>query len=126
MEFVNLTRHGGIGSNCYWLRVGGKNILLDAGSDPKIEGLASTPDLRRLPPGSADAIIITHAHQDHVGSLPVVTRQESQCPVFMTEATANITNIMLHNSVNVMTRQREELNLMEYHSIQPPFAFLHG
>ena len=114
MEFVNLTRHGGIGSNCYWLRVGGKNILLDAGSDPKIEGLASTPDLRPLPPGSADAIIITHAHQDHVGSLPVVTRQESQCPVFMTEATANITNIMLHNSVNVMTRQREELNLMEY------------
>ena len=34
MEFVNLTRHLGIASNCYWLRVGGKNIILDAGADP--------------------------------------------------------------------------------------------
>jgi Cft2 family RNA processing exonuclease len=32
----------------------------------------------------------------------------------MTEGTANIADIMLHNSVNVMTRQREELKLMEY------------
>lgn len=49
MEFVNLTRHTGIGSNCYWLSVGGKNIILDAGSDPKVDGIGSTPDLRPLP-----------------------------------------------------------------------------
>lgn len=49
MEFVNLTRHTGIGSNCYWLSVGGKNIILDAGSDPKVDGINSTPDLRPLP-----------------------------------------------------------------------------
>ena len=114
MEFVNLTRHTGIGSNCYWLSVGGKNIILDAGSDPKIDGINSTPDLRALPPGTVDAIIITHAHQDHIGSLPVVTRQEQRCPIFMTPATAAIATIMLHNSVNVMMRQREELGLMEY------------
>ena len=114
MEFVNLTRHTGIGSNCYWLSVGGKNIILDAGSDPKVDGIGSTPDLRPLPPGTVDAIIITHAHQDHIGSLPVVTRQEQRCPIFMTPATAAIATIMLHNSVNVMMRQREELGLMEY------------
>jgi Cft2 family RNA processing exonuclease len=114
MDFVNLTRHLGIGSNCYWLRVGGKNIILDAGADPKIDGLGSTPHFATVPQGTVNAIIITHAHQDHIGSLPVLTRRESQCPVFMTEGTANIADIMLHNSVNVMTRQREELKLMEY------------
>lgn len=114
MDFVNLTRHLGIGPNCYWLRVGGKNIILDAGADPKIDGLGSTPHFATVPQGTVDAIIITHAHQDHIGSLPVLTRRESQCPVFMTEGTANIADIMLHNSVNVMTRQREELKLMEY------------
>ena len=114
MDFVNLTRHLGIGSNCYWLRVGGKNIILDAGADPKVDGLGSTPHFATVPQGTVDAIIITHAHQDHIGSLPVLTRREPQCPVFMTEGTANIADIMLHNSVNVMTRQREELKLMEY------------
>ncbi|MEI8292376.1 MAG: MBL fold metallo-hydrolase [bacterium] len=114
MDFVNLTRHLGIGSNSYWLRVGGKNIILDAGADPKVDGLGSTPCFDAIPQGTVDAIIITHAHQDHIGSLPVLTRREPQCAVFLTEATANIADIMLHNSVNVMTRQREELQLMEY------------
>jgi len=114
MDFVNLTRHTGISSNCYWLRVGGKNIILDAGADPKVEGLGSTPYLDSIPEGTVDAVIITHAHQDHIGSLPVLTRRQPQAPVFMTAATANIAEIMLHNSVNVMTRQREELKLMEY------------
>ncbi|MFM8690702.1 MAG: F0F1 ATP synthase subunit gamma, partial [Candidatus Limnocylindrus sp.] len=77
-------------------------------------GLSTTPDFSPVPEGSVDAIIITHAHQDHSGSLPFLTRREPQCPVFLTEPTAHITEIMLHNSVNVMTRQRDELNLPEY------------
>jgi Cft2 family RNA processing exonuclease len=114
MEFLNLTRHPGIASNCYLLRIGGKSIVLDAGADPKVDGLGSTPLLELLPDGDLDAIIVTHAHQDHIGSLPVLTRQHQRSPVFMTVETAKIAEAMLHNSVNVMTRQREELNLHEY------------
>ena len=114
MDFVNLTRHLGIGANSYWLRIGGKNIIIDVGADPKIDGIGSSPDFSKVPEGAVDAIIITHAHQDHIGALPVLTRRETQCPVFLTEPTAHIAEIMLHNSVSVMMRQRDELNLMEY------------
>ena len=85
MEFTNLTRHLGIGANSYLVNVGGKKIILDAGADPKVDGLGSTPDFSTVPVGEVDAIIVTHAHQDHIGSLPALTRREQRCPVFMTE-----------------------------------------
>ena len=114
MELVNLTRRTEIGSNSYWLKIGGKNLVLDAGLHPKLEGLAAIPDFRLVPEGKVDAIFITHAHQDHVGGLPVLTRREPQARVFMTEQTARIADVMLHNSVNVMNRQREDEGITEY------------
>jgi Cft2 family RNA processing exonuclease len=114
MELVNLTRRTEIGSNSYLLAIGGKNLILDAGLHPKLEGLAATPDFSPVPEGRVDAIFITHAHQDHVGGLPVLTRREPQARVFMTEQTARIADVMLHNSVNVMVRQREDDGITEY------------
>ncbi|MDX2079470.1 MAG: MBL fold metallo-hydrolase [Terrimicrobiaceae bacterium] len=114
MELVNLTRRVEIGSNSYWVRVGGKNIILDAGLHPKLEGYGAAPDFARVPEGSVDAIILTHAHQDHLGSLPILTRREPQARVFMTESTSRIAEVMLHNSVNVMMRQREDSGVTDY------------
>lgn len=114
MEFINLTRRIEIGSNSYLLRVGGKNLILDAGLHPKLEGLLGTPDFSLIPQGTVDAIFITHAHQDHVGSLPVLMRRELHAKVFMTDPTARIAAVMLHNSVNVMIRQREADGISEY------------
>jgi len=114
MDLVNLTRRTEIGSNSYWLKIGGKNVILDAGLHPKLEGLAAAPNFSLVPEGKVDAILITHAHQDHVGALPLLTRREPQARVFMTEPTARISDVMLHNAVNVMTRQREDDGISEY------------
>ena len=59
-----------------------------------------------------DAILLSHAHLDHVGSLPVLMRQQPQARVFMTEPTAAIGDALLHNSVNVMIREREEVGVI--------------
>lgn len=59
-----------------------------------------------------DAILLSHAHLDHIGSLPVLMRQQPQARVFMTEPTAAIGDALLHNSVNVMTREREEVGVI--------------
>lgn len=114
MELLSLTRRVEIGANSYLLRTKGKSLILDSGMHPKEEGLAAIPDFSLVPEGTVDGIIVTHSHQDHLGSLPYLTRREQKARVFMTEATAKISDVMLHNSVNVMTRQREEHNIPDY------------
>jgi Cft2 family RNA processing exonuclease len=114
MEFWNLTRDVEIGANSYLLRTKGKSLILDCGLHPKKEGLIATPNFGPLAEGSVESIIITHGHQDHVGSLPYLTRREPQARVFMTAPTARIADVMLHNSVNVMLRQKEDYGVAEY------------
>ncbi len=106
--FTNLTRRVEIGANCYCLELAGKRIVLDSGLHPRFDGEAALPDLGLIPDGAADAIVLSHAHQDHVGSLPILMRRHPQVPVFMTEATRQLSDVMLHNSVNVMTKKRDE------------------
>ncbi|MGK0185737.1 MAG: Cft2 family RNA processing exonuclease [Verrucomicrobiales bacterium] len=102
MYFQSLTRSHEIGANSYRLDIEGATLVLDAGMHPGLDGDASLPDLSFLPPGDADAIVLTHAHLDHLGSLPVIMRQQETAPVFMTATTGALADAMLHNSVNVM------------------------
>lgn len=114
MRFRNLTRRREIGANCYLLESGKNRVVLDAGMHPKEVGFNALPDFGALPHETADALFITHAHHDHIGALPVLMRKQPKSPVFMTEPTGEITSAMLHNSVNVMTSQREEQSIHEY------------
>lgn len=114
MRFRNLTRRREIGANSYLLEAGDARVVLDAGMHPKQAGYNALPDFGPLPHDSADAILITHAHHDHIGSLPVLQRKQPKTPVIMTEVTGEIASAMLHNSVNVMTKQREEEAITEY------------
>jgi Cft2 family RNA processing exonuclease len=109
LKFINLTRRTEIGANSYYLETAGHHLLLDCGVHPKFEGDEALPNFKALGDRKLDAIIISHSHQDHIGTLPVLMRRQLQTRVFMTEPTAETGNALLHNSVNVMTRQREEL-----------------
>ncbi|HLW35432.1 MAG TPA: MBL fold metallo-hydrolase [Chthoniobacterales bacterium] len=109
MKFINLTRRTEIGANSYYLEAGGHRLVLDSGMHPKLAGEEALPNLNALGGRKLDAIIVSHSHQDHIGTLPVLMRRQPQAHVFMTEPTAEIGRTLLHNSVNVMTRQREEL-----------------
>ena len=114
MKFINLTRRTEIGANSYYLESGDHRIVLDCGMHPKNEGEEALPNLKLIGERRLDAIIVSHAHQDHIGTLPVLMRRQPAAKVFMTDTTGEIGDILLHNSVNVMTRQREELGATLY------------
>ena len=114
MKLTDLNRDGGIGANALFLQLGELRILVDCGLHPKKTGRGATPDLKPLRGATLDLIIITHCHLDHIGSLPVVMREHPDTPVIMTTSSRMLIERMLHNSANVMMRQKEEDDIPDY------------
>jgi Cft2 family RNA processing exonuclease len=114
MIFRSLCREAEIGSNSYLIDTGKACIVLDAGMHPKKDGLEGIPRYNLLEHDSVDAVVVTHAHLDHLGSLPIVLREQPHARAFFTPAAAEIGIAMMHNSVNVMQSQRVELGITEY------------
>lgn len=102
-----------IGANAYLLQIDGLSFLLDAGLHPKKYGQESLPDYSGIS-AELEAIFISHAHLDHVGSLPVISHRHPQAPIFSTIPTKDIALRMLHNTVTVMNIFREEKGYLEY------------
>lgn len=114
MRILNLNPDADIGASSWLLEIDGHRLLMDAGTHPKREGFASLP-LYRLAAGlEVDAIAISHCHHDHIGSLPIAIRQFPGAHVLLPELSYFLVERVLHNSVNVMARQREELGIKEY------------
>ncbi len=114
MRITNLNPDTAIGASAWFVDFEGHRLLMDAGIHPKREGRQSLPLYDRVKDQELDAIAISHCHHDHVGSLPVAMRYFPQAHVLMSELSYFLVERVLHNSVNVMTRQRDELGIKEY------------
>jgi len=114
VKFINLTRRTEIGANSYFLEAGGHRLVLDCGMHPKEEGENALPNFDAIAERAPELIIISHSHQDHIGTLPLLMRRYPEARVYMTETSSAIGSALLHNSVNVMSRQREELGTTLY------------
>ncbi|WAX57635.1 MBL fold metallo-hydrolase [Jatrophihabitans cynanchi] len=100
-----LTFLGGVGTvtgSKHLLDTGRSRVLLDCGL---FQGLSS---LRRrnwaAPPvdwHTVDAVVITHAHLDHCGYLPVLAKHGWSGPVFVTDGTARLAEIVLADSAHL-------------------------
>lgn len=109
---MNLHFLGGameIGGSCIYLRVMGKGILMDCGirqsgsKDP-------LPDFRTIQEqGGLDAIIISHAHMDHIGTLPIISKAYPNAPIYMTAMTADLTRVLLYDSLKIMKYREDEI-----------------
>ena len=78
--------------SCHCLEVGGKRILIDCG----LQQGAGDKDNSTLPfaPGSIDYVLVTHAHIDHSGRLPLLVKQGYSGPIITTRLTAQLLSIM--------------------------------
>jgi Cft2 family RNA processing exonuclease len=114
MRIVNLNPDSAIGASAWLVEIDRHRLLMDAGTHPKREGRAGLPLYGRIADEEVDAIAISHCHHDHVGSLPVALRHFPKAHVLLTELSYFLVERVLHNSVNVMARQRDELGIREY------------
>ena len=107
---TTLTILGGareIGANAYHLDLNGTGLLLDAGLHPRLQGKEALPLLDAVS-GEVDAILITHAHLDHVGALPLALRAFHRARVYMTDPTSRLALRMLRNAVSLSRAQRRD------------------
>ena len=114
MKIWNLNPDKDIGATAWFVELEGHRLLMDAGVHPRKEGREGLPVFSLVKDQEVDAIAISHCHHDHVGALPVALRYFPHAHVLMTELSYFLVERVLHNSVNVMIRQRDELGIREY------------
>jgi len=103
VEYIPLGGAGEVGASCGILRIGEWRVLIDAGMRPSARaGQDRLPALDRLTAEPPDAILVTHAHIDHTGALPLASEMFPAAPIYCTETTLLLTRLLLADSVRVM------------------------
>lgn len=88
-----------IGSNSYVYSLGHKRLIVDVGFDATKDGWLGLPEVERL--SRADVLVLTHAHLDHIGSLPALLACFPRLVVYCTPATRAVLLPQLYDSANV-------------------------
>jgi Cft2 family RNA processing exonuclease len=111
-----------VGASCSLLQVAGKNILVDAGVRTNRRGAAGLPDLElleRLSGGRIDLVLITHAHTDHIGALPIIHERYPRPPMLCTAPSKKLAEILLRDAVKIMQGEdREEEPLYDAEAVE--------
>lgn len=106
--------------SCHRVRVGPSTILLDCGL---FQGSRAVADGKnrdvQFAPGEIDAIVLSHAHLDHAGRLPLLARLGFTCPIYTTPATRDLCAIMLADSAHLQEKDAELLARRGRHFIAP-------
>ncbi len=94
--------------SCHCLEVGGKRLLVDCG----LQQGRDEVDNYDLPfaPNAIDYVLVTHAHIDHSGRLPLLVRQGFRGRILTTRLTAQLLEIMLADSAHIQESDAEYQN----------------
>ncbi|HKT92819.1 MAG TPA: MBL fold metallo-hydrolase [Paraburkholderia sp.] len=107
----------------YLLEAGGKRVLIDCGLFQGTRNLRLRNwDSLPFPADSLDAVILTHAHIDHCGYLPVLVRNGYRGPVYCTPATADLCAIMLRDSARLQEEDAAFANRHGFSKHHPALA----
>ncbi len=111
MRFVTLGASDSIGASCHLLEVAGVGVMLDAGIDPDEDGPDGLPMfdwVHDRPDAFVDHVMVSHAHHDHVGALPVLVREFPHVQVHMTRPTRELAEFVLPASARLQKRRIRE------------------
>jgi cleavage and polyadenylation specificity factor subunit 3 len=114
-KFLPLGGAGEVGANSYYLNFSGTGIILDCGVHPQKTGLEALPVFDLIKDEPVDYVLISHAHQDHLGALPYLVKRHPYIKIIATPQTRALAELTLHNSVSILKHQlKEEDKLQVY------------
>ncbi|MBE5787018.1 MAG: MBL fold metallo-hydrolase [Clostridiales bacterium] len=94
--------------SCHLLSTDNHQILLDCGMFQGGKALESrNDDPFPFDPKKIDCVIVSHAHVDHSGRLPLLVKQGFSGPIYCTDATADLLTIMLPDSAHIQESDAE-------------------
>jgi metallo-beta-lactamase family protein len=102
---------GGTTGSCHMLGVGGANVLLECGQfqGPRRETYAKNASFK-FSARDVDAVVLSHAHVDHSGKLPMLVRQGYRGAIHATDATRDLCEPMLLDAAHILLKDAEHLN----------------
>jgi metallo-beta-lactamase family protein len=102
---------GEVTGSCHILRVAGATLLLDCGM---VQGGRDAAERNRLPfpfeAAGIDAVVLSHAHVDHCGRLPLLVKRGYRGPIYTNAACADLVTILLRDSAELALRDAERMN----------------
>ncbi|MEO2083611.1 MAG: MBL fold metallo-hydrolase [Desulfurobacteriaceae bacterium] len=102
MENLFIPVGGGneIGASCYLYIVGGTKVIIDSGIRFDREPFPDFDLLKSIAP-KVDAILVTHAHIDHCGSIHVLSNLYPEAPIYATNETVQLLSLMVEDAIKV-------------------------
>jgi len=95
----------------FLVTVGGRRVLVDCGM---FQGSPEETERNRMPfafePETIDALLLTHAHLDHCGRIPALTKAGFRGPIHATKATADLAEIVLRDAAKLQVEFAERWN----------------
>ncbi len=102
---------GEVTGSCHILHIGGQRVLLDCGMiqggrQSKVRNREEFP----FDPHSLDAVVLSHAHIDHAGRLPLLVKRGYTGPIYTHQASRDFAWVMLADSAELGERDTEREN----------------
>ncbi len=118
---------GTVTGSRFLVRAGGRCVLVDCGLFQGLKALR----LRNWEPlgvaiDSIDAVIVTHAHIDHIGYLPRLVREGFSGPIYATAATVDLAEIMLADAAHLQEEDAEYANRKGFSKHSPALPLFDG
>lgn len=102
------------------VHVGDKNLLVDCGLFQGYKNLRlKNWDKFPFPPDRIDAVVLTHAHLDHSGYLPLLVSEGFNGPIYCTPGTAELLAILLFDSAKIQEEDAKYANKKGYSKHKP-------
>jgi len=118
---------GTVTGSRFLVEAGGRKVLVDAGlfqgqKEYRLRNWAPFP----VEPASLDAVVLTHAHIDHSGALPLLFRAGFRGEAWCTPATADLARVMLPDSAKLQEEEARYANEKGYSKHAPRALPLYG